>query len=369
MKKIAAMILAAGLCMSLTACGGGAAQTTAAATQAAETKAAETQAAETKAAEAPAADDTVYELSFATSNTSEMIDTICAQNIVDRMDKETDGHVKLKMYPAGQLGDLTQIYDEVIAGTIDMSLTSVYGTYNILNEATYLPFLAADYDDYRKMFAQDGFLFNAVSEKEKELGVTQLGYFPGGFIGLCYTDVKGTTPEQFFDPTAKKNGLIRIPAMEYVTILMKAMNFNVTNMNYSDVYTALQTGTIDGSWHSGPYLNYESFRDVMKYYVDYKAANDNLTCMINTEKYESLPAEYQELLSKVVKEELTKGIADVEKQEEDCIQKMRDYGIEVYVPTDEQRAAMKAWVIENVWPNYYEMYGEEFMKGLIASLE
>ena len=358
MKKLIAMLLAAGMCVSMAACGGGSASTTAAPA-----------AAEKKEEAAAPADDTVYEFSFATSNTDEMIDTICAKNIVDRMDKETGGKVKLKLYPAGQLGDLTQIYDEVIAGTIDMSLTSVYGTYNILNEATYLPFLAADYDDYRKVFDQNGFLFNSVAEKEKELGVTQLGYFPGGFIGLCYTDVKGTTPEQFFDPTAKKNGLIRIPAMEYVTILMKAMNFNVTYMNYSAVYTALQTGTIDGSWHSGPYLNYESFRDVMKYYVDYKAANDNLTCMMNTEKFESMPVEYQELLTKVVKEELNKGIADVEKQEEECIQKMRDYGIEVYEPTPEQRAAMKEWVIENVWPSYYEMYGEEFMKGLIASLE
>ena len=48
---------------------------------------------------------------------------------------------------------------------------------------------------------------------------------------------------------------------------------------------------------------------------------------------------------------------------------MRDYGITVYEPTDEQRANLKAWVIENVWPSYYDMYGQEFMEGLIASLE
>lgn len=311
----------------------------------------------------------VYEFTFATTNPLDALDTQCAEKIVSRMAEETDGKVQLKLYPAGQLGDLTQIYDEVIAGTIDMSLTSVYGTYNILNEATYLPFLSADYDDYRKVFASDGFLAQEVAKAEADLGVTQLGFFPGGFIGLCYTDTKGTTEEDFFNPTAKKNGLIRIPAMEYVTILMKAMNFNVTNMNYSDVYTSLQTGTIDGSWHSGPYLNYESFRDVMKYFVDYKAANDNLTFMVNTKAYQSMPAEYQELLKTIVREELTAGIDMVEQQEEECIQKMRDYGITVYEPTDEQRANLKAWVIENVWPNYYEMYGQEFMEGLIASLE
>lgn len=310
-----------------------------------------------------------YEFTFATTNPLDALDTQCAEKIAARMSEETDGKVQLKLYPAGQLGDLTQIYDEVIAGTIDMSLTSVYGTYNILNEATYLPFLSADYDDYRKVFAPDGFLAQEVAKAEAELGVTQLGFFPGGFIGLCYTDTKGTSEQDFFDPTAKKNGLIRIPAMEYVTILMKAMNFNVTNMNYSDVYTSLQTGTIDGSWHSGPYLNYESFRDVMQYFVDYKAANDNLTFMVNTKAYQSMPAEYQELLSKIVKEELTAGIDLVEQQEEESIQKMRDYGITVYEPTDEQRAAMKAWVIENVWPSYYDMYGQEFMEGLISSLE
>lgn len=313
--------------------------------------------------------DKVYEFTLATTNPLDALDTQCAERIAARMAEETDGKVQLKLYPAGQLGDLTQIYDEIIAGTIDMSLTSVYGTYNILNEATYLPFMAADYDDYRKVFASDSFLAQEVGKAEAELGVTQLGFFPGGFIGLCYTDTKGTTEEDFFTPTAKKNGLIRIPAMEYVTVLMKAMNFNVTNMNYSDVYTSLQTGTIDGSWHSGPYLNYESFRDVMKYFVDYKAANDNLTFMVNTKAFQSMPAEYQELLRKIVQEEIAVGIDQVEQQEEECIQKMRDYGITVYEPTDEQRASMKAWVIEHVWPNYYEMYGQEFMESLIASLE
>ena len=348
MKKALAWILLLAMTLSFTACSGGS---------------------DTGDSAEAGSSDQVYEFTLATTNPLEAIDTQCAEKIVERMEEETGGKVKITLYPAGQLGDLTQIYDEVIAGTIDMSLTSVYGTYNILNEATYLPFLADDYDDYRKVFAPDGFLAQKVGEAEAELGVTQLGFFPGGFIGVAYTDTKGTTEEAFFDPTAKKNGLIRIPAMEYVTILMTSMNFNVTNMNYSDVYTALQTGTIDGSWHSGPYLNYESFRDVIKYYVDYKAANDNLTFMVNTEKFESMPEEYQELLRTIVQEELAVGVDLVEQQEEECIQKMKDYGITVYQPTDEQRAAMKEWVIENVWPQYYDMYGQEFIEELTATLE
>lgn len=344
MKKLFALILALAMVLSLAACG------------------------KDPAPNMPDGEK-VYEFSVASTNPMEAIDTKCLENIISRMSEETNGKVQLKLYPAGQLGDITQIYDEVIAGTIDMALTSVYGTYNILNEAAYLPFLAKDYDDYRKVFAQDGYLFNEISKAEADLGITQLGYIPGGFVGVAYTKTNGTTADDFFNPTAKKNGLIRIPAMEYVTILMNKLNFNTTTMNYSDVYTALQTGTIDGSWHSGPYLNYESFRDVIKYYVDYKAANDIMTFYANTRAFQSMPQEYQNLLSKIVKEELAKGADLVEQQEADCIQKLRDYNITVYEPTDEQRAELRAWVIENVWPSYYEIYGEELMKGLIASLE
>ena len=70
-----------------------------------------------------------------------------------------------------------------------------------------------------------------------------------------------------------------------------------------------------------------------------------------------------------MQEELAVGVDLVEQQEEECIQKMKDYGITVYQPTDEQRAAMKEWVIENVWPQYYDMYGQEFIEELTATLE
>lgn len=104
MKKALAWILLLAMTLSFTACSGGS---------------------DTGDSAEAGSSDQVYEFTLATTNPLEAIDTQCAEKIVERMEEETGGKVKITLYPAGQLGDLTQIYDEVIAGTIDMSLTSV----------------------------------------------------------------------------------------------------------------------------------------------------------------------------------------------------------------------------------------------------
>ena len=146
----------------------------------------------------------------------------------------------------------------------------------------------------------------------------------------------------------------------------QALGYKTTTINYSDVYTALQTGVCDGSWNGGAYANYQSFRDVLKYYVDYRVCNDVYSMIMNTAKLESLPAEYQEIITSTIAEVLDEGVTKIGEQEAQSLKDMEAYGIEVIVPTDEQRAAMKAYFIENVWPTFAQYYGQENIDKLIS---
>ena len=356
MKKALSIVMAATMVLSLTACGGS--------SQTSATTAASAAATEAAAAEAPAAPDKVYEVKMASLNAVEATETVYLQRAVDRINEETNGGIHMTLYPSGQLGDYTQIYDEVMEGTIEMCMISPNGSYDILQEAAYLPFLLDDFEDYHTFFDEGGLIFERLTESHEKLGITNIAFYPGGFLGLAYTDMKGMTPEVLFDPTSKKSGMLRIPAMEYVMKTLTAMNFNVTPINYSDVYTALQTGIVDGSWHASPYINYISYRDVIKYFANIRAIADGYVVMGNTEFLNSLPQEYRDTIINVIQEEMKQATAQCEAEEEEYLKKMEEYGIEVWTPTEEQRDNMKNFVIENVWPVLAEDYGEDFIAEL-----
>ena len=96
--------------------------------------------------------DETYELTWAGISSTEAIDTWIGEEVADRVAEQTDGHVQITVYPANQLGDLTVAYDEIMAGNIDMGLFTMYGTYDMIVESVYTPFLTSNLDEFREVF-------------------------------------------------------------------------------------------------------------------------------------------------------------------------------------------------------------------------
>ena len=306
-----------------------------------------------------------YTLTWAGIGSNDAIDTWIANEAASRIAAATDNHVIINVFPSSQLGDLTQAYDEIMAGSIDMGLFTVYGNYDIINEMNFTCFLTSNLDEWREVYAEGGFIYDTLKQVQADRGVTLMGFWPSGYLGLGFAKL-AEGADTLFDCTVEKKELLRVPGMDTMMASAQALGYKTTTINYSDVYTALQTGVCDGSWNGGAYATYQSFRDVLKYYVDYRVCNDVYSMIMNTAKLESLPAEYQEIITSTIAEVLDEGVTKIGEQEAQSLKDMEAYGIEVIVPTDEQRAAMKAYFIENVWPTFAQYYGQENIDKLIS---
>lgn len=306
-----------------------------------------------------------YTLTWAGIGSNDAIDTWIANEAASRIAAATDNHVIINVFPSSQLGDLTQAYDEIMAGSIDMGLFTVYGNYDIINEMNFTCFLTSNLDEWREVYAEGGFIYDTLKQVQADRGVTLMGFWPSGYLGLGFAKL-AEGADTLFDCTVEKKELLRVPGMDTMMASAQALGYKTTTINYSDVYTALQTGVCDGSWNGGAYANYQSFRDVLKYYVDYRVCNDVYSMIMNTAKLESLPAEYQEIITSTIAEVLDESVTKIGEQEAQSLKDMEAYGIEVIVPTDEQRAAMKAYFIENVWPTFAQYYGQENIDKLIS---
>jgi len=137
------------------------------------------------------------------------------------------------------------------------------------------------------------------------------------------------------------------------------MGFNTTAIPYGDLYSALQTGVADGVIGCSPMPLWDSFRDVLKAVVDARYVCETGGCIINANKFNSLPAEYQEIIAKVFTEESAVHADNMDTLEKDYLNQLSDYGVEVVYPSQEELDAMAAHIQESVWPMYVELVGQD----------
>jgi TRAP-type C4-dicarboxylate transport system substrate-binding protein len=309
-------------------------------------------------------DDKVYKLRLAGMSSLESPETIAMQAAADAVKEATGGKVEIQVYPASQLGDYTQVYEEVMRGTIDMACTTIPGTYDAKVEMCYVPYLVTNYEEYAKVYTKGSFFYDKYNELQNNQGIELLGFVPAGFIGIGAAKLN---TEGLFEP-AKKAELIRVPSLETMKMLVEYTGFNTTTIAYADLYSALQTGVADGWFGGGALLNYNSFRDVIKYFVDYRFLNDVYPVIINQKTLQGIPEEYQQIIFESFEKACLDSASSIEAADAQAMKDMAAYGITVIEPTDEERAALAEAVRTNLWPELTQFYGEDIMNGLLEDV-
>jgi TRAP-type C4-dicarboxylate transport system substrate-binding protein len=285
----------------------------------------------------------------------------------DEIRARTDGNVNITVYPASQLGDYQPVYEEVMQGSIDMACITTPTHVNPLAAMTYIPFLISDYDEAKEVWTEGSNFYTEFDKIQREAGVKFLGLMPGGLMGIG--TAKEINPNTVFDFSVRKDDvLLRLPPLNILQIMADAMQFRTSTIPYADLIPALQTGIVDGWIGGGPELNYSATRDVIKYYYDVKYMDDSFVMLINYDVFNSMPTEYQNVITEVFKQKSIEGIDAQAEKDLNFLAQLEAYGIEVVIPTDAQRDAMAGYMRENCWPGLYDLFGEDLMTRLIADV-
>ena len=316
-----------------------------------------------------AAGGETYTLKMGGVDAPDDVSTQTMEKFAELVNEKTGGAVTIETYPAGQLGNYDEMYQEIKKGNLDAGLFTVYGSdTDPAIEILYLPFASTDMESWKKLVEYGGDFWNEIESIHADQGVQLLGLYNNGFLGLAYAKLKETPETGLFDFSQKKDELMRVPGMESMQKSCEGMGYSTTVMAYTDVYTALQTGTVDGSWAGGPTLNYYNFRDVIKYFADQKCSTDVYCMVMNKELLEGMPEEYQQAIKDAGLEACDYGNGLQEEKDAELLKKMEEEGITVYVPTDEQRAEMQKYFIENVWPQITGPFNQDLVKAISDNL-
>lgn len=166
---------------------------------------------------------------------------IAMTEFAEEVEERTNGRIKVRILPNGQLGSENENMEQLMAGVISMTKVSAPGlaTYNESYHTFGLPYIFDDTENfYHIMDSKEMKDFFLSSEND---GFVTLTYYTSGARSFYTKNTPVRTPDDL------KGLKIRVQDMKSQTDMMKALGGIPVAMSYGDVYTSLQTGIIDGT--------------------------------------------------------------------------------------------------------------------------
>ena len=183
-----------------------------------------------------------------------------AMKFAEILEKNTNGEMKIQIYPNGTLGKQAQLVEGLTMGTVDLALTNtpVLEKYEPLLAVLVMPYVVRDWDHlYRVVDGEIGAELNARLEKK---GITVLAYHEIGVNNL-------SSIKPIKTPADVKGLKLRVVPGPCFVEVGKALGSVVVSMAFSEVYTALQLGTIDVQTQSSSNILRSKHYEVAKYYI------------------------------------------------------------------------------------------------------
>ena len=308
----------------------------------------------------PSASGDTVELSLGHIYSANHNEALALQELADNLDAASGGRIKLTIYPSSQLGSEREMAEMVSLGTLDMGLSDGPTWSNALNipeMAVFgLPFLYSDIDGEAACY--DTIIDSAAGFMEGS-GVMPL---------FCTTaSLRGTLlATKPINTLADISGIkIRVPEITMYVDTWKNMGANATTTSWSEAYTSISSGVVDGCEADPSTLVDANLQEVAKYYSETNHMGTVHIVSINQAKWDSIPEDLQQ----IIREECAKiSASQVESRkvaDAEAVQKMVDAGVVVNQVSAEERQKM----IEAQQP-LYDQYAEEYGLGeLIATLQ
>ncbi len=273
----------------------------------------------------------------------------------------TEGKVKIKIYPASSLGDYTVVQERVGLGAIDMAVQPPASSADKRFQVVYMPYLVKTWDDAQKVFAKGSPMRQTVADLYGAQGIKVLGAWPVYFGGISLNK----EIDNAADPTVMKGAKLRVPPIKTFQLTADNIGFIGSPLPFSEAFTAVQTGVVDGVMGSGAEGYYASFRDVTKSYLPINTHFEMWYLIISDEVFSELDETHQEkLMAAAEKFENSRwetARADQSKNE----QLLAKAGATIVPVSNEQIEATAKIVREKVWPEVINDIGAEWAQGVL----
>ncbi len=233
-----------------------------------------------------------WDMSITTSETSAW--WAGAERFTEILADKSDGRLAVTVFANETLssGDTSAGIEQLMEGTKALSYTSAiqYSSFDDRFSAIAAPFLFANYEEVDAVLT-DPEVQQAYSDLLEEMGIKFLGFAENGFrhFSSNVTEVR--------EPSDLAGQKLRVPGSPLSLDIFNAFGSDPVVMSFNELFTSLQTGTVDGHENSIDLIQSGGLDEVTEYLTLSNYVFDPLILSMNLELYNSLNAADQQIIN------------------------------------------------------------------------
>jgi tripartite ATP-independent transporter DctP family solute receptor len=244
-----------------------------------------------------------------------------ADEFAKRANEKLGDKAEVQVFGSSQLGNDRELLQKLKLGQVQFALpSSVMSSISPEFGVFEMPYIIKDRDHMKRVQAEMGDTFQKAAQSK---GYRILAYWENGFRHITNNTRPINKPE---DLAGLK---LRTPKGEWRVKMFQLYGANPTPMAFSDVFTALQTGVMDGQ--ENPYTQIWSakFQEVQKYLSITGHVYTPAYVLVSDSEFAKLPEDVQKTLTEVAQETQAFVYETAAKMDDDLLEKLKAGGIAV----------------------------------------
>ena len=276
---------------------------------------------------------------------------VAVENLGKKLEQATNGRISVQMYPSMQLGGEKEAIEQAQVGAIAFARVSVGALGPVVDDLNVfnLPYVFRNTTHMQHVI--DGEIGRELLDK-----VTNSGK---GLVGLCWMDAGArnfyNTKKPIKTMADLKGMKVRVMGNPMFVDMANSMGGNGVAMGYDQVFTALQTGVVDGAENNPPSFVFDNHYQVAKFYtVDEHLIVPEMV-VFSKKTWDAMSKEDQALLMKFSQEAQQEERKLWEVYEQQAMDKAKASGIQIIQVSDADKKVFQD-AVKPVWDKYGPKY-------------
>jgi TRAP-type C4-dicarboxylate transport system substrate-binding protein len=277
------------------------------------------------------------------------------------IEEGSDGEIDVRIFYQNQLGGQLEVFDLFVAGEVDLMLSWPSTSYDKRIGVLNAPYMVTSWEEALVAYQPGGWVNGTLNSVFADLGIRYYGAWPEGFAGVA------TRGEYALTIESASGLMVRTPPFFPIPQTLQAMGYQTASIDWSEVFTSIQTGVVDGDAGNVIYWDFEYFGEILDYYVRTKHIFVTGNLIANAESMDGLSQEHQDLIRDsaiiIMEEQFSAARAEDEKNVAIAI----EGGMEYFEPSEEDLRPIIEKVRAEVWPLMEADIGSEIVGQMRAN--
>ncbi|MEX2450061.1 MAG: TRAP transporter substrate-binding protein [Rhodospirillales bacterium] len=257
---------------------------------------------------------------------------LSAKEFAKRVNEKMKGEAKVLVFGSSQLGKDQELLKKLKLGTVTFSLpstvmSSVSDEFGVFE----MPYIVKDRDHAKKLVKP--VIMGKLQKRAKGKGYRIIAVWENGFRHITNNVRPINTPADL------KGIKLRTPKGKWRVKMFKEYGANPSPLSFSEVFTALKTGTFDGQENPFAQIHSAKFQEVQKYLSLTNHVYTPAYVLVGAKHWAKLPKKVTQAIEKIAKETSSYVYDTADKLEKDLLAKLKG---KMKVNTADREAFVKA---------------------------